>query len=320
MNYLPTIYRKSSLPVQEHENAFADKSDCFVVQNDGTPRNDVVVFQLFSLKILYCIIFAVGIISPGCFDLDNSLFNNDKLASYNLSTTVIPASQRTPVVLISQGKKIYGYFIQSPDTTEKNVILYNHGNRDHLQFYWDRVELFYQMGFSVFIYDYQGYGMSEGEPSEAGIYSDASAAYQYLRINRQIPDSLITVYGFSLGGAPATHLASSVFTPKRFILEAAFASSSALTQSGTLIGLPSSFFMEGKYDNAEKIKKVHAPVLILHGMDDTFIDMEKNGKVLYRNANNPKTFIAVPGAGHSDIPAKMGSTTYRTAIKNFVVN
>jgi fermentation-respiration switch protein FrsA (DUF1100 family) len=262
----------------------------------------------------------LAIIFSGCFDLDSSLFNNDKLTSYQLSTAVIPETLRTQVVLTSQGKKIYGYFVKSPNAGEKNVILYNHGNRDHLQFYWDRVELFYKMGFSVFIYDYQGYGMSEGEPSEEAIYSDANAAYNYLRVSQGYGNGQITVYGFSLGGAPATYLASTVFTPKRFILEAAFASASALTQSGTLLDLPGTYFMKGEYNNAERIKNVAAPVLIVHGTDDKFIDMEKNGKILFRNANDPKTFIAVPGADHSEIPSKMGDALYLSTVKNFILN
>lgn len=255
---------------------------------------------------------------PGCFDLDSNLFNNTELKSYSLSTAVIPDSMRTEIILISQGKKIYGYFIRSVNASEKNVVLYQHGNRDHLQFYWDRAELFYKMGFNVFIYDYQGYGKSEGEPSEAGIYSDAIAAYEYVK-SRGFNDSQIIVYGFSLGGAPATHLASRVFTPKKFILEAAFASATALTQSGTLLDLPSTFFMNGTYNNAEKIREITAPVLILHGVDDKFIDIEKNGRVLFRNANEPKTFIAVPGADHSQVPWKMGESVYRDSIRNFIL-
>ncbi len=269
-----------------------------------------------TLLILSMLIMAA---CTGCFDMDSSLFNNAELDAYSLSTSVIPAAQRQEVVLNSQGKRIYGYFVTHPDSTQRNVILYNHGNRDHLQFYWDRVELFYRMGFSVFIYDYQGYGKSEGEPTEEGIYSDASAAYAYVHTTRNIPDSLITVYGFSLGGAPATHLAANVFTPRRFILEAAFASASALTQSGTLLDVPSTFFMNGVYDNAGKIGRVKAPVLILHGVDDLFIDMEKNGKVLFAKAADPKRFIAVPGAGHSNVPATMGEALYQTTIRDFIL-
>lgn len=254
---------------------------------------------------------------PGCFDLDSNLFNSTELTSYTLSTAIIPDSLRSEIILDSQGKKIYGYFVRSVNSSEKKVILYNHGNRDHLQFYWDRVELFYKMGFNVFIYDYQGYGKSEGEPSESAVYSDAIAAYHYVQ-SRGFGDGQISVYGFSLGGAPATHLASSVFTPHRLILEAAFASASSLTQSGTLLDLPSSFFMKGSYNNAEKIRSVTAPVLILHGVDDTFIDMTTNGSVLFQNANEPKSYIVVPGADHSQVPWKMGEGNYIDTVKSFI--
>jgi hypothetical protein len=274
-----------------------------VVQNDKT--------FLFALVIPFFFF--------GCFDMDNSLFNNDTLSSYNLRTTVIPESCRTEIVLQSQGKKIYGYFVKSNGVHPEFVVLYHHGNRDHLQFYWDRTELFYKMGFNVFIYDYQGYGKSEGEPTESGIYSDATAAYQFVS-SKGFADSLIINYGFSLGGAPATHVAANVFTPRVHITEAAFASASSLTQSGTLLDIPSSFVMNGEYNNAEKIKRVKTPVLIFHGIDDKFIDIEKNGRVLYNNANNPKTFIAVDGAGHSDVPSKYGEQHYISKVVEFVLN
>lgn len=265
------------------------------------------------------VVLAAVISLCGCFDLDDALFNSEKLTSYSLPSNVIPEAQRTQVVLTSQGKKIYGYFVRSSDPNQKDVVLYNHGNRDHLQFYWDRVEHFYAMGLNVFIYDYQGYGMSEGEPSEAAIYSDATAAYQYLRTTLGYSDGQISVYGFSLGGAPSTYLSANVFTPKRLILEAAFASASSLTQSGTLLDLPGTFVMEGEYNNAERIRNVTAPVLIIHGTDDTFIDLEKNSRVLYNNANDPKTFIAVKGAGHSTIPSIMGIDLYRQTVKDFIL-
>jgi fermentation-respiration switch protein FrsA (DUF1100 family) len=258
----------------------------------------------------------------GCFDLDNSLFNNTQLTSYNLSTSVIPESLRTEVVLISQGKKVYGYFVKSKSLSlsdQEKCILYNHGNKDHLQFYWDRVELFYKMGFNVFIYDYEGYGKSEGEPTEDAVYSDATAAYNYVH-SRGFSDTSIVVYGFSLGGAPATYLAANVFTPKALILESAFASSSALTESATLLDFPSSYIMKGEYNNAERIKKNSAPLLMFHGVDDKFIDMEKNGKVIFRNANDPKQFIEVPGAGHSNVPSTYGESLYIVTVRDFVFN
>ena len=288
----------------------AKRNDLFFkIMNRFLARHFVTALEMTMIAILFA----------GCFDLDSSLFNNDTLTAYNLRTTVIPESSRTQIVLNSRGKKIYGYFVRSSNINEKNVVLYNHGNRDHLEYYWDRIELFYKMGFNVFIYDYEGYGMSEGEPTEEAIYADANAAYYYLQ-SRGFPDSLITVYGFSLGGAPAANLAANTFTPRRLILESTFGSASSLTQSGMVLDLPGTFVMTGEYNTAEKIKRVTVPVLILHGIDDKFIDMEKNGKLIFRNANNPKRFIAVPGADHSEVPWKMGEAVYNSEIKGFILN
>jgi len=255
--------------------------------------------------------------SCGCFDLESSLHNQDTLTSYELPTGVIPASQRTHVMMTSQGRTIHGFFVKHPDSSETNVVLYNHGNRDHLQFYWPRVEYFYKMGLSVFVYDYQGYGMSEGEPSEEGVYSDAAAAHAYLA-SRGIADSSIAVYGFSLGGAPATHLAAKVFTPRALVLEAPFASASRLVGSAVLADLPSSYFMDGAYDNEGKIGSVHAPVLIMHGDADSFVDFESNGRVLYEKANDPKRLVVVPSADHNQVMERLGEGTYLNLVGTFV--
>jgi len=255
--------------------------------------------------------------ASGCFDLESSLHNQDTLTSYELPTGVIPAAQRTHVMMSSQGRTIHGFFVKHPDSSETNVVLYNHGNRDHLQFYWPRVEYFYTMGLSVFVYDYQGYGMSEGEPSEEGIYSDAAAAHAYLA-SRGIADSSIAVYGFSLGGAPATHLAARVFTPRALILEAPFASASRLVESAVLADLPSSYFMDGAYDNEGKIGSVHAPVLIMHGAADSFVDFENNGRVLFEKANDPKRLVVVPSADHNQVMERMGEGAYRSLVASFV--
>ncbi len=271
------------------------------------------------IKHIFLIAVSCIVFFAGCFDLDNSLFNNEKLSSYKLSTAVIPESLRTQIVLTSQGKKIYGYFVKSNGLHPEYCVLYNHGNRDHLQFYWDRVELFYKMGFNVFIYDYQGYGMSEGTATEEGIYSDATAAYHFVQ-SQGFTDTTIAVYGFSLGGAPAIYLASEIFKPRVLVTESAFASASTLVQSGTLLDVPGTFVMKGEYNNAERIKKVTAPFLLLHGADDKFIDYGKNGKVIFANANDPKKLIVVSGADHSNVPATMGEGNYLTAVRNFMIN
>lgn len=255
----------------------------------------------------------------GCLDLDNQLFNSTQLSSYRLSNAVVPDSSREFVTMDSEGKNIYGVFVKSNGLHSDQTVLYCHGNKDHLQYYWDRVELLYKMGFNVFIFDYQGYGMSEGTPSENGLYSDGNAALAYVRSRRDVVQSKIVFYGFSLGNAVSIQLAANVFTPEALVAEAPFASSSTLVQSGTLLDVPSSYVMNGVYNNAEKIKSVHAPLLIIHGEQDKFIDIDKNSKVIFENANQPKKFVRVPGADHSEIPAKLGEQTYLNLIRQFIL-
>lgn len=255
----------------------------------------------------------------GCMDLDDALYNKTALPSYSLGTSVIPESSRTQVVFQSQGRKLYGYFVKSNGGLPGVTILYNHGNKDHLQFYWDRAELLYRTGANVFIYDYQGYGMSEGSPSEEGLYSDANAALAYVKSRPDVDPEGIVLYGFSLGCAAAVHLAAYSFKPEALILEAPWASTTTLTQSVTLADITSSFIMRGDYNNAAKIRLVHAPFLLLHGESDTFIDIQHNGQVVFDNANEPKTFLRVKGAGHTNLPQAMGEDAYIAAVKKFII-
>jgi uncharacterized protein len=277
------------------------------------PARNVIAARIAAACML-------ALAASGCFNLDDALFDRSTLSSYSLRTTVIPETSRTQVVLESQGKKIYGYFVKSNGALPGYTIFYNHGNKDHLQYYWDRVELLYRTGANVFVYDYQGYGMSEGEPSEEGIYSDANAALTYVRSRADVDTSRIVYYGFSLGCAAAVQCAAYSVPPRELILEAPFASTTALAQSGFLTDASSAFVMKGTYDNAAKIRLVHAPLLLLHGESDTFIDIQKNGQVVFDNANEPKTFIRVKGANHSGIPAALGDTAYVGIIRNFILS
>lgn len=253
-----------------------------------------------------------------CMDLDDSLFNPSRLSSYQLSTAVIPESAREFVKLNSQGKRIYGYFVRAWGPFSGWTVLYCHGNRDHLQFYWDRVEYLYKAGFNVFIFDYQGFGMSEGTPSESALYSDGQAALAYIRSRPDVSESSIVFYGFSLGNVVTIDLAARYFTPHSLIAEAPFASARSLVASGTLLDIPSQYVMKGEYNNAEKIKKVRSPLLVLHGERDKFIDIDKNGKVIYDNAPEPKRFVRVPGADHSEIPQKLGEGEYIRLLREFI--
>lgn len=253
--------------------------------------------------------------------LDSLMYNPATLEAYVLSDSVIPAANREEVILNSEGNRLYGFYIKQPDSLRikpHHTIIYNHGNKDHIAYHWPRVEYFYRAGFDVFVYDYRGFGRSEGESSVSGLYADALAAWQYVVSRADVDSTLIVAYGFSLGGVPALHQASRVGKPHALILESAFASSRTLVHSGTLLDIPPSFVLEDEMDNLLSIAEISCPVLILHGDADAFIDVTSNGRALYDAAHNPKSFVVVQGAGHEDVPTGLGTQAYIDRIMAFV--
>jgi fermentation-respiration switch protein FrsA (DUF1100 family) len=271
------------------------------------------------MKTLQTILLVMVSLSFASCDLDSLLFKETALTSYTLSTAVIPEANREFITMTSQGNKIYGYFVKpNLSSTSSITVLYFHGNHDHLQYYWDRAELLYKVGVNVFIFDYQGYGMSEGTPSESALYADCRAALQYVLSRPDVSAKRLAFYGYSVGCAGAIDVAAYEFTPSCLCLESPFASMSTLLQSGVLVDIPSSYITKGEYNNAEKIRKVHTPILLMHGLADNFIDIEKNGAVVFNNANPPKQFIRVPGADHEGVPGAMGESNYVSTVRSFI--
>lgn len=289
-------------------------------QSEGKVLLDSLPELLMRFKQYSLVLLLICLLFQGC-EMDPYLFNTEKLSNYNLPETVIPAAKRDFVSFTSQGKRLYGFYVHSDSSvaaTKNLTVLYFHGNKHHLGEYWDRVELLFRAGYSVFIFDYQQFGMSEGTASEGALYADAEAAYQYLMDNYKPAAHTVLFYGYSLGGAAAINLAVSR-KPAALILESAFASGEVLIQSGTLLDIPGDFLLSGTYDNKGKIRSIQVPVTILHGIEDSFIDIDKNGAVLFQNANNPKRFIRVAGANHTNVPEKMGIDNYLVFLQQLIL-
>lgn len=262
----------------------------------------------------------MSIVISSC-TLDSMLFNPEPLAEYSLSGAVIPDTSRVELALSSEGETIYGYFVRQPDSMRVSphpTIIYHHGSRQNLEYYWDRVELLYQAGFDVFIYDYRGFGKSTGKSSESSMQADARVALNYVHSRKDVDSTQIVHYGFSLGGFPALYSATVLHRPKALITEGIFASGETLVQSGTLLNVPGGYVLDGTYNNLLAMQQRECPVLILHGTVDTFIDVDKNGQRLYDVARQAKTFIRVHGAGHSNVPTTMGTQQYVDLITAFI--
>lgn len=206
------------------------------------------------------------------------------------------------------------------------VILYCHGNAAHMDAYWPRAKLLANTGgkqrFGVLMLDYPGYGLSEGEPTEEGMYESVDLAMRWLQ-SRGMTGDRLAIYGFSLGSAPATELTAQPRTlqPSWLMLEAPFASADVLVQDPSVFAFPASYFTNLSIDNAEEIKAVEEPFFWIHGQNDLFLSIETHGEVVFANyAGAAATAVRVPGGDHSDVPQVMGFEAYIQAIESFLTD
>jgi fermentation-respiration switch protein FrsA (DUF1100 family) len=176
--------------------------------------------------------------------------------------------------------------------SSKGVILFCHGNAGNISQRIDSFEIFRQLGFSTFIFDYRGYGKSEGKPSEKGTYLDAEGAWNWLVREKKMKPEEIIVVGRSLGGGIASYLAKK-YQPRALIIESSFISISDMARV-MFPWLPLKLLLRFKYNTRERLKDIHCPVLIIHSPDDRTIPFIC-GKILYETANPPKKFLQIKG-------------------------
>ena len=205
-----------------------------------------------------------------------------------------PQSINLPYESISfetdDGEKIHGWFI--PADKAKGVLLFCHGNGGNISHRLDSIRIFNRLGLSVLIFDYRGYGQSTGKPTEKGTYLDAEAAWRYLVQNRGVAPAEIIIFGRSLGGSIAAHLAKD-HTPGAIILESSFTSIRDMAK--TLYPyLPVSFLLRFHYPTREYLQQVQCPVFIIHSRDDDLIPF-RQGRQLFDVAREPKEFLELVG-------------------------
>jgi fermentation-respiration switch protein FrsA (DUF1100 family) len=194
--------------------------------------------------------------------------------------------------------RLVGWRMGDPGASAARWLLMFHGNGGDIS-HGGRQEHYAalrELGLNLLTFDYRGYGESEGEPSERGVYRDADAAYAYLRDSLGVPADRILIFGHSLGSAVAVDLASRV-PSAGLILEGAFTSVPDVGQR-TYFFVPVRLMARNRFDAAEKIARVSAPKLFLHATADEVIPFDL-GERLYELAPGPKHFVRLDG-GHND--------------------
>lgn len=189
------------------------------------------------------------------------------------------------------GVELNGWFL--PQKEARYTVFLCHGNAGNISHRLEKANFFHQLGLSVFLFDYRGYGRSKGHPTEKGLYLDAQGAYDYL-LSRGVTADRLIGYGESLGGAALIDLAARRKLAG-LIVESSFTSARDMVK--VLYPFVPYWIFSSRWDSQSKIKNINTPKLMIHSFNDEIIPFSI-GRRLYESAALPKEFLGVRG-GHN---------------------
>ena len=216
-----------------------------------------------------------------------------------------------------KNERIHAWWIPADNPSDR-TLLYLHGSALNIGANITHARRFHQMGFSVFLISYRGYGKSDGTfPTEAQVYADAQAAWTYLIEQKGIDPKAIFIYGHSLGGAVTIQLAIDNPAAGGLIVEAAFTSIADMARRIPKYRIfPLELIVHERFDSIEKVSRLQSPVLYIHGTDDKLVPSEMSSE-LYKRTASSKQLKFIPGGGHNN-SASVGGDEYLQAVKNFI--
>ncbi len=200
----------------------------------------------------------------------------------------------------ADGVELHGWYV--PAGAGAPAVLLCHGNAGNISHRLQWLELFHDLGLSVLLFDYRGYGRSSGAPSERGTYLDAQAAWDYLTKRVGLAPGRIVVVGESLGGPIAAHLAKHV-SPGAVILVSTFTAAPDLA-SEFYWYMPVHLLARIQYPTAAYVSQVRAPTLVIHSRSDEIVPFSHAEKIFQR-ARQPKQLLKITG-GHNETFLRSG--------------
>jgi len=233
--------------------------------------------------------------------------------SYILEAEYLPSNTTEVFLKTDDGVHVLALYLNNPSVD--TVTIFFHGNAGNVYHRLNDLQHLRQLGTSVLAVSYRGYAKSEGSPSEAGIYRDAYAAFDYVTGELGVPQSRIFVFGRSIGSTAATNLAQNKDIAGLILV-------SPMTNGrdmASVMGLGFAASLTGNaFENDKKIKHVKAPLLIVHGSRDTLIPISM-GRKLFDAAKGRKVFYEVKDAGHNDLTHRFADR-YWKAVSDFLRN
>ncbi|MFC1576379.1 alpha/beta hydrolase [Candidatus Omnitrophota bacterium] len=210
----------------------------------------------------------------------------------------------------SDNKELNGWFVPGKD--DGTTLIFAHGNAGNISHRLDKLRIFNELGVNVFIFDYRGYGKSEGVPSENGVYKDIEAAYYYVVNVKGIPPEEIILYGESIGGAPCIYLAGKSKV-RALITEETFTSVKDMAR--VIYPFMPSILFSNRFNALAKIKEVTCPKLFIHSIDDEIVPF-RLGEKLFNAAPEPKKFLKIHGSHNTAFLD--AEKEYKEGLKSFL--
>jgi pimeloyl-ACP methyl ester carboxylesterase len=196
------------------------------------------------------------------------------------------------------------------------AVLYLHGNEGNLAREADRLDALRRLELPILAIDYRGYGQSSGPaPSEARVYDDAAAAWDYLIHIMGLDPAQVVIYGHSLGGAVAAELALRQPGACAIVLESTFTSMADMGRLRYPM-FPIDWLLNQRFDAVERVGRLRQPIVLVHGTHDDIVPVAM-GERLLAVAREPKRLVLVHGAGHEDALQNAGQQLHES-IKQLV--
>jgi uncharacterized protein len=221
---------------------------------------------------------------------------------------------RAVTIATKDGERLHGWWMRH--SSPKACVLYFHGNGGNLSIWAPILAVIVRRGYTVLAFDYRGYGLSTGRPTEQGLYRDVEAAIVEFR-SRESPTPAPRLYwGRSLGTAMAAY-AATIDAPDALILESGFPSARSLLRGSPVMSVLS-LFSTYRFPTAAFLERrpTPTPVLILHGDADRIVPIDQ-GRQLFERLSEPKQFVTIKGGDHNDV-APPDPATYWQAVETFI--
>ncbi|HET7394799.1 MAG TPA: alpha/beta hydrolase, partial [Candidatus Binatia bacterium] len=247
----------------------------------------------------------------GCRIEDRFIFHPDHVT--NRDPSHIGLTFENVFFTTQDGIRLHGWFIPHQDA--RATLVWFHGNAGNISGRLLNIKLLHdRINTNIFIFDYRGYGRSEGTVSEKGTYLDGEAAINYLLGRHEAAARRLILFGRSLGAAVAAEMAIR-FASLGLILESPFVSIPEMARA-IFPSLPIAWLLQTRYDTMEKVRLVKTPILVLHGDRDATVPFAQ-GKRVFEIASHPKKFHRIVGASHNDT-FLVGGEEYYGALRDFI--